>query len=207
MAHRIWSRLAQKMACCLKVIWNWDCILQWHYNKRNGISNHQPHDGLLNRLFKVQIKENIKALRQWPLCGEFTMTGEFPAQRASNAENVSIWWRHHEIIEPLPHLPGTNWSNSSHTESPLSAYKSVESHFANCVWSKIFLTICIKYPYLTLDFYLWYSDIILWSLIIVITHLSKVLLVINAMYDMKSLAEVMVNLLWHIMAVMEKDTV
>ena len=23
------------------------------------------------------------------------LTGEFPAQRASNAENVSIWWRHH----------------------------------------------------------------------------------------------------------------
>ena len=23
------------------------------------------------------------------------MTGEFPAQRASNAENVSIWRRHH----------------------------------------------------------------------------------------------------------------
>ena len=22
-------------------------------------------------------------------------TGEFPAQMASNAENVSIWWRHH----------------------------------------------------------------------------------------------------------------
>ena len=30
------------------------------------------------------------------LCGEFTETGEFPAQRASNAENVSIWWRHHD---------------------------------------------------------------------------------------------------------------
>ena len=26
---------------------------------------------------------------------EFTFTGEFPAQMASNAENVSIWWRHH----------------------------------------------------------------------------------------------------------------
>ena len=24
-------------------------------------------------------------------------TGEFPAQRASYAENVSIWWRHHEL--------------------------------------------------------------------------------------------------------------
>ena len=23
------------------------------------------------------------------------VTGEFPTQRASNAENVSIWWRHH----------------------------------------------------------------------------------------------------------------
>ena len=33
-----------------------------------------------------------KALRQWPLCGEFT---GFPAQMTSKAENVSIWWRHH----------------------------------------------------------------------------------------------------------------
>ena len=24
-------------------------------------------------------------------------TGEFPAQMASNAENVSIWWRHHGV--------------------------------------------------------------------------------------------------------------
>ena len=23
------------------------------------------------------------------------MTGEFPEQMASNAENISIWWRHH----------------------------------------------------------------------------------------------------------------
>ena len=34
----------------------------------------------------AQIKENIKAPRHWPLCGEFTGTGEFPAQRASNAK-------------------------------------------------------------------------------------------------------------------------
>ena len=38
----------------------------------------------------VQIKENIKAPRHWPLRGEFTGIGEFPAQMASNAENVSI---------------------------------------------------------------------------------------------------------------------
>ena len=35
-------------------------------------------------------QRNIKAPRHWPLWGEF------PAQMASNAENVSIWWRHHD---------------------------------------------------------------------------------------------------------------
>ena len=35
-------------------------------------------------------KKNIKAPRHCPLCGDFTGTGEFPAQMASNAENVSI---------------------------------------------------------------------------------------------------------------------
>ena len=40
-------------------------------------------------------KKYIKAPRHCPLSREFTGTGEFPAQRASNAENVSIWWRHH----------------------------------------------------------------------------------------------------------------
>ena len=43
---------------------------------------------------QAQIKKNIKAPCHWPLWGEFT--GDFPAQRASNAENVSIWWRHHD---------------------------------------------------------------------------------------------------------------
>ena len=45
---------------------------------------------------QAQIKENIKA-RVTGLCaGNSPVTGEFPAQRASNAEKFSIWWRHHE---------------------------------------------------------------------------------------------------------------
>ena len=66
--------------------------LQWSHNERDGVSNHKPHDCLLNRLFKARIKQNIKAPRHWHLCGEL------PAQRASNTENVSIWWRHHEHL-------------------------------------------------------------------------------------------------------------
>ena len=50
---------------------------------------------------QTQITENIKVPRHWPLCGEFTGTGEVPAQRASYAENVSIWWRHHGFLRLL----------------------------------------------------------------------------------------------------------
>ena len=40
-------------------------------------------------------QENIKA-RVTGLCvGNSPGTGEFPAQMATNAETVSIWWRHH----------------------------------------------------------------------------------------------------------------
>ena len=36
---------------------------------------------------------------RWILRGNSPVTGEFSAQRASNAGNVSIWWRHHmEIV-------------------------------------------------------------------------------------------------------------
>ena len=35
-------------------------------------------------------------LRVIGLCaGYLPVIGEFPAQMANNAENVSIWWRHH----------------------------------------------------------------------------------------------------------------
>ena len=44
---------------------------------------------------RTQIKENIKGPRHWPFTGNSPVTGEFPAQMFSNAENVSIWWRHH----------------------------------------------------------------------------------------------------------------
>ena len=40
-------------------------------------------------------QRNIKAPRHWLLWGEFT--GDFPAQRAGDVENVSIWLRHHVL--------------------------------------------------------------------------------------------------------------
>ena len=42
---------------------------------------------------QTQTKENIKTSGHWPLCGEFPGDRRIP--RVSNAENVSIRWRHH----------------------------------------------------------------------------------------------------------------
>ena len=53
---------------------------------------------------QTQIKENIKAPRHWPLCVEFTGADEFSTQMVSKAENVSIWWRHHGMIQDISGL-------------------------------------------------------------------------------------------------------
>ena len=72
--------------------------LRWRHNDHAGVSNHQPHGCLLNRLFRLKSKITSK-LRVTGLCaGNSPGTGEFPAQMASYAENVSIWWRHHDFI-------------------------------------------------------------------------------------------------------------
>ena len=85
-----------------------ECSLQWRHNGYTGVSNHQPQP-----FIQAQTKENIKAPRHRPLCcGEFTGHRWITAQIASNAENVSIWWRHHvplysvvavkSYLQPLP---------------------------------------------------------------------------------------------------------
>ena len=72
--------------------------LQWRHNDHGGVSNHQPHDCLLNLLFGRRSKKTSK-LRVTGLCVDNSpVTGEFPAQIASNAENVSTWWRHHHCL-------------------------------------------------------------------------------------------------------------
>ena len=72
-----------------------DSSLRWRHNGCDNVSNHQPHDCLLNRLFRRRSKKT-STLRVTGLCvWNSPATGEFPAQMASNTENVSICWRHH----------------------------------------------------------------------------------------------------------------
>ena len=72
--------------CCVVVSY-WPIVspsftLEWRHDERD-------------RLFRRRLKTS--KLRVTGLCeGNSPVKGEFPTQRASNAENVSIWWRHHE---------------------------------------------------------------------------------------------------------------
>ena len=66
--------------------------LQWRYNERDGVSNHQPHECLLNRLFRRRSKKTSK-LRVTGLCAVNSPVTSEPVTR----QNFSIWWLHHEV--------------------------------------------------------------------------------------------------------------
>ena len=72
--------------------------LQWRHNEHDSVSNHQPHVCLLNRLFGRRTKKTSKLRVTGLWVGNSPRTGEFTAQMASNAENVSIWCRHHVLF-------------------------------------------------------------------------------------------------------------
>ena len=96
---------------CIIVLWHWDSHhiwmhmlrpLLWRHNGHDGVSNHQPHHCLLNRSFGRRSKKTSKLCVTGPCEGNSSVTGEFPAQMASDAKNVSIWWRHHAGTYPCP---------------------------------------------------------------------------------------------------------
>ena len=86
--------------------------LPWRHNERDGVSNYQPHDCLLNRLFRRRSKKTSKLrvtglcefrrrskktsnLRVTGLCdGNSPVTGEYPAQRAVTRKMFSF----HDVI-------------------------------------------------------------------------------------------------------------
>ena len=66
----------------------------------------------VNRVFVQQFVQTDKNKHQSPRCCPFVRdppaTGRFPAQRDSNAENVSIWWRHNILATIFVNPPGWN---------------------------------------------------------------------------------------------------
>ena len=99
---------------CTHYVFQLDTYLstsQWRHNGCYGVSNHQPHECLLKRLFRRRSKKTSK-LRVTDLwAGNSPVT--LPALMASNAKNVFIWWRHntdspvhalHISVRPISNL-------------------------------------------------------------------------------------------------------
>ena len=110
------------------------CPLRWRHNGHDSVSNHQHHHCLLNSLFGRRSKKTSK-LRVTGLCAVNSPgTGEFPAQMASNAENVSIWWRHRGSAQSwglLQYRTSTRISSSN----LLIIFKSSEASFVQDIIS------------------------------------------------------------------------
>ena len=84
------------------------------------------------------------------------VTGELPAQTASNAENVSIWWRHHAFkwsmvpALPLRCLPALIWHSSNKVVWWYAA--TIMLHCST--WLCIHIYICIYiYLYMLILYY------------------------------------------------------
>ena len=78
--------------------------LQWRHNERHGVSNHRRLHCLLHCWFRRRLKKTSKLCVTDLWVGNSPGTGELPAQKASNAENVSIFddvimntWLNYEI--------------------------------------------------------------------------------------------------------------
>ena len=60
--------------------------LQWLHDGPDVVSNHQPHDCLLNRIFRRGSKKTSKLAVTGLCAGNLPVTGAFPAQMTSRAE-------------------------------------------------------------------------------------------------------------------------
>ena len=90
-------------SACAKSTETLRCMISgkiWHYNDviMNAMASQITSLTIVySTVYSGIGKKKKTKLRVTVLCaGNSPVTGEFPAQRVSNAENVSIWWRLHE---------------------------------------------------------------------------------------------------------------
>ena len=83
--------------CCPEIMKVKCNSLRWRHNGRDAVSNHHPHDCLLNRLFRRKSKITsklcvtgfVRGIHRWPVNSQHN--------RPVTRKNVSIWWRHHVV--------------------------------------------------------------------------------------------------------------
>ena len=104
-------------------------MASWHYYSDviMGATTFQITSLTIQPFIRALIRENIKAPRHWPLCGEI------PTQVASNAKNVSIWWRHHDG-KYSSRFPSLKSIMRIYLMLAWTSYRTNNSVFSNLKW-------------------------------------------------------------------------
>ena len=86
-----WFKSCNKLLCCYMPICHYnDVIMSAMVSQITSLMI------VYSTIYSRCGSKKTSKLRITGLCvGNSPVTGEFPAQRDSNMENVSIWWRHH----------------------------------------------------------------------------------------------------------------
>ena len=108
--------------------------LNWNIYRRQNVNDVHYNDVIMGAIssqitsltivystvYLRRSSNKTSKLRVTGLCeGGSLVTGEFPAQRASDAENVSMWWRHHE---------NQPYSTKQHVHNHIGTGDSVGGH-------------------------------------------------------------------------------
>ena len=103
----LWNGKSLTYARIIICLWNGKSSLQWHHNERDSVSNQQPHDCLLNGLFRRRSKKASKPGVTGLCVGNSPVTGESPHKGTVTRKmfpfddvimfksqwNINLWYR------------------------------------------------------------------------------------------------------------------
>ena len=120
------------VAFCCELVPIYFASLQWRNNGRSSVSNHQPHDCLLNRLFRRRSKK-ISKLRVTGLCA-----GNSPVPRTNGQLHGKCFHLMTSSCSTIIHI-----FNSKHL-GLLQCHLGIHViiYLPQCQWSKYLSSIC-----------------------------------------------------------------
>ena len=147
----LWKNNSHVSVCCsVRYILDWAGLritMTWQWARWRIKS---PASRLFTQLFIQAQSKNTSKLLVTGFCeGNSPVTGEFPPQRASNAENVSAWWRHHGCHIPQSGYPSFLGFHAEYRISPKISKDpfylhglhlipaSIGNHMAKTMWDEL----------------------------------------------------------------------
>ena len=151
----------------------WPITLQWRHNGRDRVSNHQPHDCLLNRLFRRRSKKTSKLRVTGPLCGEFTGDRWIPRTKGQQCGKCF-------------HLMTSSWTNDPIRRNSDATRSLMYFDSRNCFENLVCKVYSIRLQCVRqMPRFLQYSDVIMGTMAYKITSLKIAYSIIHSGADQR----------------------